>query len=253
MSKNKNLSGVNFSICIKPVRLNKKATPDGFNGFGKQRSNQNVTYGTYSHLVKKSGIYYIKNIINDLIYIGSSKDIGSRIIKHFSQLRKGNHPNHLMLADYNKYGQSAFEFGVFEFTKDDLFIKERDYQRLYKLEELYNLQIKDIHRSDAQRLSCKTSSRDTHKSVEYRTKMKMLKNNRIGKFDEATGELLETFESSEEVCNKYNIAKSTLLGCCNGSKKRALGFVWRYLDVNNNIMLQGKGRKRDIIQNEDIV
>ena len=50
-----------------------------------------------------------------------------------------------------------------------------------------------------------------------------------------------------------NIAKSTLLGCCNGSKKRALGFIWHYLDANNNIMLQGKGRKRDIIQNEDIV
>ena len=36
-------------------------------------------------------------------------------------------------------------------------------------------------------------------------------------------------------------------------KKRALGFIWHYLDANNNIMLQGKSRKRDIIQNEDIV
>lgn len=253
MKKDKDLSSVHFSINIKPIRTSRKATSDGFNGFGKQRSNQNVTYGTYSSLVKKSGIYWIKNKITNLMYIGSSKDIGSRIIKHFSQLRRGNHPNHLMLADYNKYGQNVFNFGVFEFTENDLFIKERDYQRQYKLEELYNLQIKDTHRSDAQRLSCKISNKEIHKSIEYKTKMKLLKSNRIGKFEESTGTLLETFESSEEVCAKYNIAKSTLLGCCNGSKKRALGFIWHYLDANNNIMLQGKGRKRDIIQNEDIV
>lgn len=253
MRKSKDLSSIQFSINIKPIRTSKKATPDGFNGFGKQRPNQNVTYGTYSSLVKKSGIYWIKNKITNLIYIGSSKDIGSRIIKHFSQLRKENHPNHLMLADYKKYGQNSFDFGVFEFIDIDLFIKERDYQRQYPLENLYNLQIKDTHRSDAQRLSCKTSSRETHKSIAYKNKMRALKINRIGKFEESTGVLLETFESSDEVCAKYNIAKSTLLGCCNGSKKRALGFVWHYLDNNNNIMLQGKGRKRDIIQNEDIV
>lgn len=253
MKKDKDLSSIRFSIVIKPIRTSRKATSDGFNGFGKQRSNQNVSYGTYSFLVKKAGIYWIKNKITNLIYIGSSKDIGSRIIKHFSQLRKGNHPNHLMLADYNKYGQSSFDFGVFEFTDIDLFIKERDYQRKYSLETLYNLQIKDTHRSDAQRLSCKTSSKETHKTIAYKNKMKALKNNRIGKFEESTGNLLETFESSDEVCAKYNIAKSTLLGCCNGSKKRALGFIWHYLDANNNIMLQGKGRKRDIIQNEDIV
>lgn len=253
MKANKNLSSINFSININPVKKSRKATSDGFNGFGKKRSNQNVTYGTYSSLVKKSGIYWIKNNVTNLIYIGSSKDIGNRIIKHFSQLRKGNHPNNLILADYNKYGQDAFDFGVFEFTEDDLFIKERNYQRKYTLEKLYNLQIKDTHRSDSQRLACKTSSRESHKTIEYRNKMKKLKTNRIGKFEEATGNLLETFESSDEVCAKYNIAKSTLLGCCNGSKKRALGFVWHYLDSNNNIMLQGKGRKRDIIQNEDIV
>lgn len=238
---------------INPKVVNKKLHTNGFNGYGKQRSNQNVVYGTYAKYVKQSGIYWIKNNITNLIYIGSSKDIGSRIIKHFSQLRKGNHPNHLMLADFVKHGQKSFEFGVYELTNENLFEKERDYQLKFPLSALYNLQIKDNHRSDAQRLSCATSSRETHKSKEYRNKMRLLKINRIGKFDEKTGQLLEVFENSDNVCAKYPIAKSTLLGCCNGSKKRALGYVWHYLDENNNIMLQGKGRKRDIIQSEDIV
>ena len=238
---------------INPNVINKRFHTDNFNGYGKQRSNQNVTYGTYAQYVKKPGIYWIKNNITGLIYIGSSKDIGSRIIKHFSQLRIGNHPNHLMLADFVKHGQNSFDFGVYEFTNENLFEKERNYQLKFSLEELYNLQIKDNHRSDAQRLSCKLSSKESHKTEAYRNKMKTLKSNKIGKFDETLGNLLEVFENSDEVCAKYNIAKSTLLGCCNGSKKKALGYIWRYLDENNNIMLQGKGRKRDIIQNEDIV
>lgn len=238
---------------LRIVRTNKKATPDGFNGFGKQRSNQFVTYGTYSKWDKKSGIYWIKNKITNLIYIGSSKNIAHRISKHFSNLRVGNHPNHLLSADYNKYGQASFDFGVYELTEDNLFEKERDYQLQYSLSQLYNLQIKDNHRSDAQRLSYKTQSKASHKTEAYRNKMKAIKNNRIGKFDLDTNELLETFNNSDEVCSKYGMAKSSLLGCCNGSKKSIFGFKWRYLDENNNIILQGKGKKRDIIQNEDIV
>lgn len=249
----KNKESIKFMFKLKLVRSSKKATPDGFNGYGKQRSKQFVSYGCFAKYEKVAGIYWIKNKITNLIYIGSTRNIAHRISKHFSQLRIGNHPNHLLLADFNKYGQDSFDWGVFEETNDDLFNKERDYQRKYKLEELYNLQIKETHRSDAQRLAVKQIYKSTHKTKEYREKMKTIKSNRIGRFEESTGKLLETFENSDEVCSKYNIAKSTLLGCCNGSKKRALGYMWRYLDVNNNILIQGKGKHRDIIQNEDIV
>lgn len=218
------------------------------------RSNQYVPYGTYANLTNKSGIYWIKNTITNYLYIGSSKNIGGRLIKHFSQLRKTNHPNRLMKKDYKKYGQSSFSFGVFEFTNIDLFKKEAYYQKQYlSIFKLYNLQIKNIYRSDDQIKSCKNNNKTSHKTIEYRTKMKLLKSNRIGKFEKNTNILLETFNSSDEVCLKYKIAKSTLLGCCNGSKKTAIGYIWHYLDVNNNILLQGKGKIRTIIQNEDIV
>lgn len=242
---NKDLSLL--SVNMKPVRKTRKATPDGFNGFGKKRNNQNVNYGTYSSYVGLSGIYWIKNKINNLIYIGSSKDIGSRIIKHFSQLRTQKHPNHLLLADFNKYGQDAFEFGVYELTDCDLSDKERDYQNQFELSMLYNLQVKGSHRSDAQRLACKTSDKASHKTVEYRAKMKALKSNKIGKFDRYSGKLVEIYQNSDEACTKTNLAKSTILGACNGSKKSAGGYIWHYLDENNNILLQGKGRVRDKI------
>ena len=65
------------------VRGNKKASPDGFNGYGKQRPNQYCFYGSYSQWEDKSGIYYIKNKITNVMYIGSSNNVGHRISEHF--------------------------------------------------------------------------------------------------------------------------------------------------------------------------
>ena len=78
---------------IKVSRRHRNATPDGFNGYGKTRSNQNVYYGYFTHLKGKSGIYCITCEVNSQNYIGSSKDIYSRVVKHYSNLRIGNHPN----------------------------------------------------------------------------------------------------------------------------------------------------------------
>ena len=39
---------------INPNVINKRFHTDNFNGYGKQRSNQNVTYGTYAQYVKKA-------------------------------------------------------------------------------------------------------------------------------------------------------------------------------------------------------
>lgn len=218
-----------------------------------QRAGHFVEYGSFSKWGNESGIYWIRNKANDMLYIGSTTTIASRLSKHFSQLRKGNHPNNKMLEDFKKYGQENFEFGVYELTKDNLFEKEKEYQLKVDSSKLYNLQIKDTLRSASQINAAKTANKDVYRTEEYRNKMKKLKSNRIGRIDEATGMLVETFENSDEVCTKYDIAKSTLLGCCNGSKKRAKGFIWRYLDADDNILVQGKGKRRDIIQGEDIV
>lgn len=247
-------NSVKASFKLKIKRTDRKATADGFNGYGKYRSNSNLPYGVMNELRNKKGIYYLKNKETNIVYIGSSSDIGRRISKHFSQLSIGNHPNHKLLADYNKYGIKSFEYGVLELCDENLKEKERDYQLKYGINNLYNLQIKDNYHSDAQLDAWKKSDKSTHKSDEYRNKMRDIKKNRIGQFDIYTGELIHIYDCKEDACAKYNIAASTLMGCCNGSKKSAKGYVWRYIDDNGNVIAQGKGKHRTIIvQNEDIV
>lgn len=249
---NKNL--LNLKIKVKPIKTVRKADKSGFNGYGKYRSNSNLPYGYLNQWQKESGIYYIKNKVTDFIYIGSSTNIGSRISKHFSQLKKGNHPNFKLLEDFNKYGIQSFDFGVLELTNINLLDKEKEYQLKEDKSKLYNLQIRHNVRSVAQVESMKHIDKSNHQTDEYRYKMKKLKSNKIGQFDRANGKLLNVFENSDIVCAKFQLAKSTILGCCNGSKKSAGGYIWHYLDKDNNVIAEGKGKQRTIIKrNEDIV
>lgn len=239
---------------IKVSRRHRNATADGFNGYGKIRSNQNVYYGYFTHLKDKSGIYCITCEVNNQNYIGSSKDIYKRVVKHYSNLRLGNHPNKRLQADYNKYGIDKFKVSILEETNENLFEKERDYQKSYGLSKLYNLMIKDTYHSDSQRLAWATRSHETHKSKEYREKMRKLKFNRIGQFDRYDGHKIAEYENSDEACKASGLAKSTLLGCCNGSKKTGKGYIWHYLDDAGNVITSGKGKERTImVHNEDIV
>lgn len=64
------------------------------------------------------GIYYIKNTETGTIYIGKTNDTHMRRIQHFSKLRTGEHGNKFLQADFDKFGEAAFEFGIVEETDD---------------------------------------------------------------------------------------------------------------------------------------
>ena len=77
-----------------------------------------------------SGIYEIKNKLNNHRYVGSSIDIKERIAKHIRLLNKNKHHcKHLQYA-WNKYGSNHFEFNVLEICepiKDTLLFIEQKY------------------------------------------------------------------------------------------------------------------------------
>lgn len=66
------------------------------------------------HLKPVSGIYYIRNLFNDKLYIGSSKDIYKRFAKHKKDLKKGIHHNIYLQRSWDKYNEQSFTFEVLE-------------------------------------------------------------------------------------------------------------------------------------------
>ena len=68
----------------------------------------------------KIGIYCIKNIINNKIYIGQSINLEKRRNIHFYYLIKNNHCNPYLQKSFNKYGEKAFEFRILEECSEDM-------------------------------------------------------------------------------------------------------------------------------------
>lgn len=78
------------------------------------------------------GIYYIKNIVNNNMYIGQSINIKNRFSCYKSALNKNSHYNEKLQEDFNKYGIESFEFGVLEeCNREDLDKLEQYYIKKY--------------------------------------------------------------------------------------------------------------------------
>lgn len=85
------------------------------------------------------GIYFIKNIINNKKYIGSSINIDKRFKRHINELNKNIHHNILLQRSWNKYGENSFKFGIVQLinNKEDLLKVEQKY--LGSISNLFNL------------------------------------------------------------------------------------------------------------------
>lgn len=65
--------------------------------------------------LKTSGIYCIENKLNHKTYIGSSKNLYQRLLKHFALLRHNKHENAYLQNAWNKYTEDNFEWFIVEF------------------------------------------------------------------------------------------------------------------------------------------
>jgi len=81
--------------------------------------------------VMRIGIYMLKNIKTDQVYIGSSMYLNRRNNDHFNMLSKNIHTNQILQESYNKYGKDNFKFIILEEFKNI------DKQKLLELETNY--------------------------------------------------------------------------------------------------------------------
>lgn len=76
--------------------------------------------------MKLLGIYKIRNILNDKVYIGSSIHIKRRLSEHKCWLRKNTHDNDYLQKAWNKYGENNFVFEIVELLENKLQLEERE-------------------------------------------------------------------------------------------------------------------------------
>lgn len=105
----------------------------------------------YNGNSKNSGIYKIINTTNNRIYVGSAKEFKERYKSHLYSLRKGTHHNKFLQNDWNKCGESAFEFHILEVTNGshlERLLLEESYLHQYHddCDKCYNIQKKALQK-----------------------------------------------------------------------------------------------------------
>ena len=76
---------------------------------------------------KICGIYCIKNVFRNQMYIGKSINIQKRILNHYSHLYNNKHHSHKLQASWNKYPDEYFISGIIEECPIELLDQRESY------------------------------------------------------------------------------------------------------------------------------
>ena len=80
-------------------------------------ANKSELKKNYKQALQPMGIYIVKNLINNKILIGSSKNLPGRINRFKFGLKYGAESNRELLEDYKKYGEENFTFEILDELK----------------------------------------------------------------------------------------------------------------------------------------
>ena len=153
-----------------------------------------------------SVIYSIINLLDNKIYIGSTKDAKQRRFQHFSALKNNKHHSYLLQKAWNKGNPEDFEFKIIEETNS---LQEReqfymDFYKSYDKEFGYNI-----------------------RKQAYEYTMPKIKKHKIYQFT-LEGEYIQCFNSSREAGAKVSCDYSGITKCCNKHKLYYANYIWSY-------------------------
>ena len=123
--------------------------------------------------VKISGIYLIYCPRANRGYIGSSKNIRTRVRSHFRDLKENEHVNYFLQNTFNKHGKQDFiEYVIEECRTEELLERERFYVDSIGMKNLYNLMAID-RKEMSQEIRDKLSKAGKGKKISEEQKQKL--------------------------------------------------------------------------------
>jgi group I intron endonuclease len=87
----------------------------------------------------KQGIYQIRNIQNNKIYVGSSVNLKHRWLTHRHLLINGKHHSIILQRAWIKYGEDIFVFEILEYVDDKNLLIEAEQKWIDELKPNYNV------------------------------------------------------------------------------------------------------------------
>jgi len=175
----------------------------------------------YNNSSKCNGVYFIKNITNDRLYVGSTVRFSKRFKSHISSLKAGTHSNKFLQHDWNKCGEDSFIFEVIEVTEEKL-VREQYYLDKYYDNQKYCYNL----RSDAcdSRVGAKNNKPNSITDKRCKSPSEEVKKKRVDA-------IKQTYKEDDELR-----AKAALIAKEN-----------RWKDHSTNIVLVNKETKEEVL------
>lgn len=192
-----------------------------------------------------SGVYKITNLVNNKIYIGSSKSLRGRKATHFSSLLKNKHHSIYLQRAFNKYGINNFNFDIIIFCSIDnlLFYEQRLIDGLKPSYNIYQVAGSPIGTKRTKKIKKKMSDIWTiNRRKDWSERMKVMRGEKELKIHGNKMKewwSLRTKEQREEYAKKMSISKKgwqknfTKEEMIEYKDKVSKGLKKFYLDPNN--------------------
>jgi group I intron endonuclease len=201
-----------------------------------------------------AGIYRIRNIINNHIYIGSAVSMELRKKDHFGRLRRNIHGNDHLQNAFNKYGyyldtllfaQEYIKNGDRRFLElgynicptagNTLGMKHsEETKKLYSIQRMGSKNVNFGKKvSEERKIKCQKTRKDNYsETVESYRKMHSKRMKPVIQYD-LSGIIIAEFGSINEVTRKTGYNESYISSCCNKRPKydKAYGFIWRFKNI----------------------
>jgi hypothetical protein len=79
-----------------------------------KKEDRNKLKKQYQQSTVPMGVFLIRNIVNDKVFVAAGRDLHGIINRHKFQLTTGSHPNKSLQSDWSQLGSQKFAFEILE-------------------------------------------------------------------------------------------------------------------------------------------
>lgn len=206
-----------------------------------------------------SGVYSIVNSLNNNRYIGSSKDIRSRIYQHHYNLEKNKHHSIHLQNAYNKYGRDKFVIVILEVCepiRDTLLYIEQKYLDLnpeYNIAKLASCPAQLVQSNETKQKRA-NKLKGQKRSDEFKKRHSEILLGKTGKpvyQYTLDGDYIQTFVNTTQASRYFGDNRTrgvTIQECCKGKGKQSYGYQWRWHTENHKNIGKYISHSMDVIE-----
>jgi len=205
------------------------------------------------------GIYCILNKINNKKYIGSTKNLYSRIKEHNNNLLKNKHPNNHLKKSAQLYGAENFDIFILEKCEEFILTKREqfwtDFYDSTNKEKGYN-KVKDVVRHSGWTIceEGRANMSRSHLGKKFLSKEQIRLNaekcmKKVYQYDK-NNNFIKEYESIKQAAKENNINSTNISQALHNKKAQvSKGFIWK-LDKTNNLPYKKPNKGKALICNE---